>query len=177
MTPTAQKRVGAGAAGASAVYGSVLRPRMQWLGTSHGEQTATYPGDDLIPGGRRYGAMATMIAGPPECVWPWLVQMGCDRAGFYSFDRLDNRGRPSAERIHAEWQNLREGDRIASAPDASRWFDVALVVPERTLVLRASVSIRRRATSTRRTDCQARTATARGASSCGRPSAGARGWS
>jgi hypothetical protein len=140
-TPARRKWLGASAAGALAVYAAVLRPRIQWLGTSDEERTATYPGDDLIPGGRRYGAMATTIAAPPECVWPWLVQMGCDRAGFYSFDRLDNGGRPSAERIHAQWQNLREGDRIASAPDASRWFDVALVVPERALVLRAPVSV------------------------------------
>jgi proline iminopeptidase len=67
--------------------------------------------------------------------------MGCDRAGFYSFDRLDNGGRPSAGRIHARWQDLREGDRIASAPDARRWFDVALLVPEQALVLRASVTV------------------------------------
>jgi hypothetical protein len=130
-----------GAAGALAVYASVLRPRVQWLGTSHEERTATYPGDDLIPSGRRYGAMATTIAAPPEHVWPWLAQMGCDRAGFYSFDRLDNGGRASADRIHPEWQDLREGDRIASAPDASRWFDVALLVPERALVLRASLTV------------------------------------
>ena len=137
----ARKWAAASAAGAFAVYASVLRPRVQWLGTSKEERTATYPGDDLIPGGRRYGAMATTIAAPPEGVWPWLVQMGCDRAGFYSFDRLDNGGRPSADRIHPEWQDLREGDRIASAPDASRWFDVALLVPERALVLRASVTV------------------------------------
>jgi hypothetical protein len=87
MTPTAaRKRVGAAAVGALAVYTSVLRPRIQWLGTSNEERTAAYPGDDLVPGGRRYGAMATTIAAPPECVWPWLVQLGCDRAGFYSFD-------------------------------------------------------------------------------------------
>ena len=61
--------------------------------------------------------------------------------GFYSFDRLDNGGRPSADRIHTQWQNLREGDRIASDPDASRWFDVALLVPERALVLRASLTV------------------------------------
>jgi proline iminopeptidase len=85
--------------------------------------------------------MATTIPAPPEQVWPWLVQMGCDRAGFYSFDRLDNGGRPSANHIEPQWQYLREGDRIASAPDASRWFDVALLVPERALVLRASLSV------------------------------------
>jgi hypothetical protein len=136
-----RKWLGASAASALAVYAVVLRPRIQWLGTSSEERTATYPGDDLIPNGRRYGAMATTIAAPPERVWPWLVQMGCDRAGFYSFDRLDNAGRPSADRIHPQWQNLSDGDRIASAPDASRWFDVALLAPERALVLRASVTV------------------------------------
>ena len=142
MTPTAARKWAAAARRApSPLYASVLRPRIQWLGTSDEERTATYPGDDLIPSGRRYGAMATTIAAPPERVWPWLVQMGCDRAGFYSFDRLDNGGRPSADRIHPQWQNLREGDRIASAPDASRWFDVALLVPERALVLRASLTV------------------------------------
>jgi hypothetical protein len=140
VTPSRKSAV-AGAAGAIAVYALVLRPHIQWLGTSNDERTATYPGDDLIPGGRRYGAMAITIAAPPEQVWPWLVQMGCDRAGFYSFDRLDNGGRPSADDIHAKWQNLREGDRIASDRSASRWFDVALMVPERALVLRASLTV------------------------------------
>ncbi len=141
MPCAARKWAAVGAAGAFALYTWVLRPRIQWLGTSDEERTATYPGDDLIPGGRRYGAMATTIAAPPERVWPWLVQMGCDRAGFYSFDRLDNGGRPSADRIHSQWQDLRQGDRIASVPDAGRWFDVALLVPERALVLRASLTV------------------------------------
>jgi proline iminopeptidase len=34
--------------------------------------------------------------------------MGCDRAGFYSWDRLDNGGRPSAKRVHPEWQDLEQ---------------------------------------------------------------------
>jgi hypothetical protein len=85
--------------------------------------------------------MATTIAAPPSEVWPWLVQMGCDRAGFYSWDRLDNGGRPSADRLHAEWQSLAVGDRISCVPDASAWFDVALLDPEHVLVLRASVRL------------------------------------
>ena len=56
----------AGAAGAFAVYASVLRPRLQWLGTTKEERTASYPGDDLLPGARRYGAMATTIAAPSQ---------------------------------------------------------------------------------------------------------------
>ncbi len=141
MTPAAARRWAAAAAAGLATYASVLRPRIRWLGATDEERTATYPGDELIPGGRRYGAMATTIAAPPKDVWPWLVQMGADRAGIYSFDRLDNGGRPSADRIDERWLNLREGRRIASDPAARHWFDVALLVPERTLVLRASLTV------------------------------------
>jgi hypothetical protein len=52
------------------------------------------------------------IEAPQEQVWPWLVQMGLDRAGFYSFDRLDNEGRPSATTIVPELQGLRVGDEV-----------------------------------------------------------------
>ena len=179
MTLTAARQVGGGAAGVFAAYALVLRPRIQWLGTSKEERTATYPGDDLIPSGRRYGAMATTIAAPPECVWPWLVQMGCDRAGFYSFDRLDNGGRPSADHIHASWQDLQEGGRIASVPDASRWFDVALLAPKRALVLRASLTV----PSGRNFDATDGLPRAYSDStwgfflSCGQRSKGTRGWS
>ena len=52
--------------------------------------------------------------------------MGCDRAGWYSWDRLDNGGRPSAERIHPEWQQISVGDRCStSTPGGNAWFEVA----------------------------------------------------
>jgi proline iminopeptidase len=126
---------------AVAAYQWLARPRMLSSGATPRELQATYPGDDLLPGGHRHSTMATTIAAPPRDVWPWLLQMGGNRAGFYSWDRLDNGGRASAERIHSEWQDLRQGDRIDSAPDGSTWFDVALLQPERALVLRASLTL------------------------------------
>jgi proline iminopeptidase len=116
-------------------------PRLRNWGATAEEQSMALPGDDLIPGARVSGTMAATIVAPPSAVWPWLVQMGCDRAGFYSWDRLDNGGRPSARRIHPEWQDLNEGDRVLATPDGSHWFDVALVEPERTLVLRAPLGV------------------------------------
>jgi hypothetical protein len=104
---------------------------------------ASYPGEELIPGARRGAIMATTITAPPSAVWPWLVQMGCDRAGFYSFDHLDNGGRPSAEQIHPEWQGLERSDCVLCVPDGSVWFDVALLESERTLVLRSSLALPR----------------------------------
>jgi hypothetical protein len=81
------------------------------------------------------------IDAPPSAVWPWLVQMGCDRGGFYSWDRLDNGGRPSATEIHPEWQTLAVGDRVMSTPDGRGWFTVERLERERVLVLRASIDV------------------------------------
>jgi hypothetical protein len=135
-------RRGAIAAGlALATYHWVLRPRLQSFGATREERESRLPSDGLIPGGRRGSTMATTIAAPPEDIWAWLVQMGCDRAGFYSWDLLDNGGRPSAERLHPEWQDLREGGRIVSVPGGRTWFDVALLEPRRALVLRSSIEV------------------------------------
>ena len=68
--------------------------------------------------------------------------MGCDRAGWYSWDRLDNNGVPSAERLHPEWQDVTIGDRLASTPSGRAWFEVAAVERERFLGLRAPINLR-----------------------------------
>jgi hypothetical protein len=62
-------------------------------------------------------------------VWPWLVQMGVGRAGW---DRVDNGGEPSADRIGPEWQNLEVGQRLNTSPDGQKWMTVAAVEPNRT---------------------------------------------
>jgi Acyl-CoA dehydrogenase, C-terminal domain len=69
---------------------------MDRWGAADEEVEDTYPGRELIPDGVRSSTMAVTIEAPPASVWPWLVQMGYDRAGWYSRDRLDNGGRPSA---------------------------------------------------------------------------------
>jgi proline iminopeptidase len=114
---------------------------LRW-GASDEEVRQQYPGAELIPGGRRGATMAVTIDAPSSRVWPWLVQMGCDRAGWYSWDRLDNGGVPSAERIHPEWQDLAVGDRLASTPSGRAWFEVAALEPERFLALRAPINLR-----------------------------------
>jgi proline iminopeptidase len=88
--------------------------------------------------------MAVTIEAPPRQVWPWLVQMGRDRAGWYSWDRLDNGGVASADRIHPEWQDMSVGDRLLSTSDGEHWFEVAALEPERFLALRATFDIRGR---------------------------------
>lgn len=124
-------------------YAAVVRPRLLAAGATADEVTEPYPGADLVPNGRRTSTMAVTLAVPPRAIWPWLVQMGADRAGWYSWDRLDNGGRPSADRVHPEWQDLAVGDRLASSPDGTCWFEVAALAPERFLALRASLDFRR----------------------------------
>jgi proline iminopeptidase len=70
--------------------------------------------------------------------------MGVDRAGWYSWDRLDNFGRRSHERIHPEWQEISVGGRLAAKPDGSYWWEVAALEPERFLGLRMSLDLRGR---------------------------------
>ncbi|MFF9059447.1 hypothetical protein ACIRPQ_26620 [Streptomyces sp. NPDC101213] len=126
---------------ASAVHGLVLRPRMLARGATREEAARPLPGDDLVPGADSRSTMATTLPAPPSRVWPWLAQMGCDRGGWYSWDRLDNRGRPSADRLVPRWQGVEPGQRLASVPGGSAWFTVAVLVPERTLVLRADMRL------------------------------------
>ncbi len=123
-------------------YAIVVRPRLLRWGASDEELRSRFPGADLIPDGRRTATMASTIDAPPSQVWPWLAQMGCDRAGWYSWDRLDNGGRASAREIHPEWQQIATGDHLASSPSGRSWFEVAAVEPERFLALRAPLDLR-----------------------------------
>jgi hypothetical protein len=120
----------------------VVRPRLLRWGATDEEVAGWFPGADLVPGGNRGATMAATIDAPRSRVWPWLVQMGCDRAGWYSWDRLDNGGAQSAKRIHPEWQHIAVGDRLASSPSGRAWFEVAASEPERFLALRASLDLR-----------------------------------
>jgi hypothetical protein len=109
------RRIGAiaGVAGvAGVVFGRRVRPQLTRWGATDEEVARPYPGAEVVPEGRRSPTMAVTIDATPEQVWPWLVQMGWDRGGWYSWDLLDNAGRRSATEVHAEWQNLAVGDQL-----------------------------------------------------------------
>ncbi len=96
------------------------------------EAAKPLPGDDLVPTSTTILTRGITIDAPPDAVWPWLVQIGFGRAGWYSYDRLDVRGK-SADRIVPEWQTLEVGDVVPHSPDGG--FAVRLVEPGRALVL------------------------------------------
>ena len=91
------------------------RRNMRW-GATPDELLARMPGDDRLSAAPFRATRAITIAAPPELVWPWLVQVGCMRAGWYSNDLLDNLGRPSATTIEPEWQDLQVGQWVPMSP-------------------------------------------------------------
>ena len=104
------RRVAGIAVATAALYGVWVRPRLMRWGATDEEVAGPYPGADLVPDGKRAATMAVTVEAAPEQVWPWLVQMGGDRGGWYSWDLLDNGRRPSAHEVHPEWQDLALGD-------------------------------------------------------------------
>lgn len=92
------------------------------------------PGDELVPAKVQWTNGVTIRARPSE-IWPWLVQFGCRRAGAYSYDRLDNGGIRSADRIVPEFQHVEVGDVLPWTPTADDGWIVRAVDRERALVL------------------------------------------
>lgn len=138
------RRLAVRAALAIGVYVALIRPRLLSWSATDDELRTPHPGADLLTGAQRGATMAVTIDAPPSRLWPWLVQMGCDRAGWYSWDRLDNGGTPSARAIRPEWQRIAIGDRLASVPSGRAWFEVVALEPERFLALRAPLDLRGR---------------------------------
>jgi hypothetical protein len=127
-----------GLSGAATAYVFVLRPwHLRWGATS-AEVKQTLPGDEFILAPRLNATHAITIHAPAERIWPWLVQIGQGRGGFYSYDWLENllglRIR-SAQRILPEHQGLQVGDLIPLAPNGFG-IPVAILEQNRMLVLR-----------------------------------------
>ena len=91
------------------------RWHLHW-GASPVEVVEALPGDDFLPRAQFQATRAITIDAPPEAVWPWLVQAGCLRAGFYSNDLLDNLGHPSARSILPDLQHLEVGQWVPMSP-------------------------------------------------------------
>jgi hypothetical protein len=124
-----------------AAYSYVLLPRLRRWGTMEGEAERALPGDDLIPDPLYATTHAISVSAAVEEVWPWLVQIGQNRGGFYTYDALENLAGlnvRSADRIHAEWQDLRAGeDYLTLDPDETMKMTIALLEPPRAFVVRS----------------------------------------
>ncbi|HEX6626794.1 MAG TPA: hypothetical protein VF105_02460 [Gemmatimonadaceae bacterium] len=96
-----------------------LRPwNLEW-GTTSAERAMTLPGDEFVPVANYRIDHAITIDAPSEAVWPWLIQIGQDRAGFYSYSKLENAVGAqitNANTIVPEWQTRRVGELVPTVP-------------------------------------------------------------
>ncbi len=125
--------------GASAIaYARWLRPWQQRWGATDEEIALPLPGDELVQEPASQVTRAVTIDASREEVWPWIVQMGADRGGFYTYDLLENLfglGIHSSDEIVDRWQELRVGDVVhADRARTGGWY-VADLHPNEALVL------------------------------------------
>ena len=118
-------------AGLAILYVRVIKPWHMTWGTTDDEASRFMPGDNLIPGAGQ-ATRAVTIEAPPEDIWPWLVQLGFGKAGWYSYDWIDNDFQPSADRILHEHQQLEPGDKILMMPGMG--FEVRSIDPLSSIV-------------------------------------------
>jgi hypothetical protein len=122
---------------ATVVYWLPVRRWMNRWGAAPSDLSRVMAGDGLLADPAYSGTLAVSIDAPPEDVWPWLVQIGYQRGGLYSYDWLDRLfgylDRPSATRILPEFQSLAAGDTIPLGRGPS--WPVAAIEPRRALVL------------------------------------------
>jgi len=111
----------------------LYRPRALTWGSTDEEIARRMPGDEVLERPTFNATRAVTIEATPEEIWPWIVQIGYRRAGFYSYDFLDNDGIPSAERILPEYQNLKINDLIPLSKTAH--VRVAELRPPKIMVL------------------------------------------
>jgi hypothetical protein len=136
-----------GAVALALVYGAALRPwHLRW-GSTQEEAKGPLPGDAAVPRAVLQSTRAITIAAPTEAVWPWLLQLGQGRGGFYSptfFQNLIGADIHNIYGIRPELQALRVGDTVWLASPArfgerAPHFTVTSLEPNRALVLRAEV--------------------------------------
>ena len=111
----------------------IYRPwNLRW-GATNEEVNRSMIGDDIVKNPTFNATRAVTINASPEEIWPWIIQIGYKRTGFYSYDFLDNDGIPSSERIIPEYQNLKVGDRIPL--DREGTITVAALEPNEHMLL------------------------------------------
>jgi hypothetical protein len=131
--------VGAGAAVAAVAGWKVFEPWQRSWGATDAELAMELPGDELTAGPVEQSTRGVTIDATPHDVWPWLVQLGADRGGFYSYDWLENLFGlriHSADSIVPDWQRLAVGDMVYSDNERTSGWIVVELVPDEVLVMK-----------------------------------------
>jgi hypothetical protein len=119
----------------------LLMPGMDRWGASPQEISASLPGDELVLSPNIGYTRAISINASPEQVYPWIVQIGAEKGGWYSYEWFETNvlrcPNTNADRIHEEWQGLRVGDKVKMCPDENMppAYLVARMHPDQAIVL------------------------------------------
>ena len=131
--------------GAGVLVAGIARVRLRNWGATPAEIEATHAGDDLVAGPVSTSTYAVTVEAPADVVWSWLVQIGQDRGGMYSYEWPENvfgLDIHNTDQIRDEWQQLAVGDEVRVVPRGKLGmrdgyaFRVELIDPPRALVLR-----------------------------------------
>jgi hypothetical protein len=128
--------------------GSAARRLSRRTGVTDAEAFGTLPGDEIIPHPMAEWTRGVTVRAAPERIWPWLVQMGYGRAGWYtpawvdrviepSLFQLKSRSPRSPDQLLPEFQSLEVGDVVADGPDFRSFWRVLAVEPRRAIVYRS----------------------------------------
>lgn len=134
----------AGSAIAGAGLLAARRYYRNW-GTTKEECETALPGDELVGQPAVQTTEGIWIDAPASAVWPWLVQMGQDRGGMYSYEKLENLiglKHHNADRIHPEWQHLAVGDVIRLVPRGWMGLREGIALPVVALIEGESIVLR-----------------------------------
>jgi len=118
-----------------------LMPWMDRWGATGDEIAASFSGDELVPVPRVVYNRAVTVHAKPEEIYPWLVQMGAERGGMYTYSWFETNilrcELINADRIHEEWQDLKVGAKVKMCP--GDWgppaYEVAILEPNRAVVI------------------------------------------
>jgi hypothetical protein len=123
-----------------AVYRFVLRHRQLTWGATGKEVAQGMPGDDVLTSANLSATRGITVQSGADAVWPWIAQIGQGRAGFYSYDALENLAKcdiHSADRVVPEWQRVQVGDQVRLAPEVG--LNVVVADAGHALVLRGGI--------------------------------------
>jgi hypothetical protein len=126
----------------AAAYALFVRQRLLQWGATNEEALQPLPGDDLVASPNYQSTRAITIKTAPSEVWPWIIQIGYQRGGFYSYDWLERKAGlkdlQSTDRIMPAWQGIQPGDTVSISPITP--LDVAVLEPGQAFVLHAVMS-------------------------------------
>lgn len=125
----------------AALITGLLAPWMDRWGATNEEVSASYPGDELVPEPVSLINRAVSVDASAEQIYPWIVQLGADKGGWYSYTWLEtyllNCPQVNADRIDPEWQDLAVGDLVKMCPDefGPPPYTVALMQPNQVMAI------------------------------------------